>query len=31
VVVFRDGALVYKHVGALSATRFDELIERVTR
>jgi thioredoxin-like negative regulator of GroEL len=31
IVVLRDGAVIYKHVGALSAAKFDELIDRVTR
>jgi thioredoxin len=31
VVVLRDGAVVYKHVGAIPAAKFDELIARVTR
>ncbi len=31
LVVFRDGALVFKQVGAMSAAKLDELIERVTR
>jgi thioredoxin len=30
VVVFRDGAVVYKHVGALSAKKFDELIAKLS-
>jgi thioredoxin 1 len=30
IVVFRDGALVHKQVGAMSPAKFDELIERVT-
>jgi thioredoxin 1 len=31
VVVFRDGAVVYKQVGAMSATKLDALLDRVTR
>jgi thioredoxin 1 len=30
IVVFRDGKLVYKQVGALSAPKFDALLDRVT-
>jgi thioredoxin len=30
IVVLRDGAIVHKHVGAMSAAKFDELLERVT-
>ena len=30
IVVFRDGAVIYKQVGAMSAAKFDALIERVT-
>ena len=30
IVVLRDGAVVYKHVGALSAAKFDALLDRVT-
>jgi thioredoxin len=30
IVVFKDGALIYKHVGAMSAARFDQLLDRVT-
>lgn len=31
VVVFRDGALVYKQVGAMSAAKLDALLDRFTR
>jgi thioredoxin len=31
IVFLRDGAVVYKQVGAMSAARFDELLARVTR
>ena len=31
IVVFRDGAIVYKQVGALSAARFEALLDRVTQ
>ena len=31
VVVFRDGAVVYKQVGAMSASKFDALLDRFTR
>ena len=31
IVVFKDGALVYKQVGALSAARFEALVDRVTQ
>ena len=31
IVVLRAGAIVYKHVGALSAKKLDELLDRVTR
>ena len=30
IVVFRDGALVHKHVGAMTARKLDELIDRVS-
>ncbi len=30
IVVLRDGAIVYKHVGALSAAKLDELLDRVS-
>jgi thioredoxin len=30
IVVFRDGVLVYKQVGAMSAAKLEQLIERVT-
>ena len=30
IVVFRDGAVIYKQVGAMSAAKFDALIERLT-
>lgn len=29
IVVFRDGALVHKHVGAMTARKLDELLDRV--
>jgi thioredoxin len=31
IVVLRDGAVVHKHVGAMSAAKLDELLDRVTR
>jgi thioredoxin 1 len=31
VIVLRGGAVVHKHVGAMSAKKLDELLERVTR
>jgi thioredoxin len=31
VVVLRDGAVVHKHVGAMSAIKLDELVDRITR
>jgi thioredoxin 1 len=30
IVVFRDGAVVYKQVGAMSAAKFDALLDRFT-
>src|SRR5579863_6383900 len=30
IVVFRDGEVVYKQVGAMSATKFEGLIQRIT-
>ena len=30
IVVLRDGAIVHKHVGAMSAAKLDDLLERVT-
>jgi len=30
IVVFKDGALVYKHVGAMSAAKLDALVEKLT-
>jgi hypothetical protein len=29
--VFQDGALAYKQVGAMSAAKFDALLDRFTR
>lgn len=31
VVVLRDGVVIYKQVGALSAARFEALLDRVTQ
>jgi thioredoxin len=30
IVVFRDGHVVYKQVGAMSAAKFEDMLERVT-
>jgi thioredoxin len=30
IVVFRDGNVVYKQVGAVSATKFEDLLERLS-